>query len=55
MGLRRSRYLGEPRTHLQQVVTATAMNVCRLYDWSEGITPRPTPLSRFARFMNAIA
>ncbi len=32
MGLRRSRYIGEPRAHLQHVVTAAAMNVCRLYD-----------------------
>ena len=35
MGLRRSRYIGEPRTHLQHVVTATAMNVCRIHDWLE--------------------
>ena len=55
MGLRRSRYIGEPRTHLQQVVTATAMKVCRLYDWLEGIAPRLTPLSRFARFMKEVA
>jgi len=51
MGLRRSRYIGEPRTHLQHVVTATAMNVCRLYDWLEGISPHSTPLSHFARLM----
>jgi hypothetical protein len=38
MGLRRSRYIGEPRTHLQHVVTATAMNVHRLHDWLEGIS-----------------
>jgi transposase len=55
MGLRRSRYIGEPRTHLQHVVTATAMNVCRLYDWLEGSSPHPTPLSHFARFMKAVA
>jgi transposase len=55
MGLRRSRYIGEPRTHLQQVVIATAMNVCRLHDWLEGISPHPTPLSRFARFMKEAA
>ncbi|MGO8949120.1 MAG: IS1182 family transposase [Ktedonobacterales bacterium] len=55
MGLRRSRYIGEPRTHLQHVVTATAMNVCRLYDWSAGISPHPTPLSHFARFMKQAA
>jgi transposase len=55
MGLRRSRYIGEPRTHLQHVVTATAMNVCRLHDWLEGISPYPTPLSHFARFMKEAA
>ncbi len=30
MGLRRSRYIGEPRTHLHHVATAAAINVCRL-------------------------
>lgn len=55
MGLRRSRYIGEPRTHLQQVVTATALNVCRLYDWQTGTSPHLTPLSHFARFMKEIA
>jgi transposase len=55
MGLRRSRSIGEPRTHLQHVVTATAMNVCRLYDWLEGISPHPTPLPHFARFMEQAA
>lgn len=55
MGLRRSRYIGEPRTHLQHVVTATAMNLCRLHDWLEGISPHCTPLSHFARFMKEAA
>jgi transposase len=55
MGLRRSRYIGEPRTHLQHVVTATAMNVCRLYDWQAGVSPHATPISHFARFMKEIA
>ena len=55
MGLRRSRYVGEPRTHLQHVVTATAMNVCRLYDWVEGSSPHTTPLSQFARLMKEAA
>ncbi len=55
MGLRRSRYIGEPRTHLQHVVTATAMNVCRLHDWLEGLSPHITPLSHFARFMKEAA
>ncbi len=55
MGLRRSRYVGEPRTHLQHVVTATAINLCRLHDWLEGFAPHPTPLSHFERFMQEAA
>ena len=55
MGLRRSRYVGEPRTHLQHVATATAINVCRLHDWLTGVPPHGTPLSQFARFMKKIA
>lgn len=55
MGLRRSRYVGEPRTHLQHVATAAALNLCRLYDWLTGVSPHLTPLSHFARFMKEIA
>jgi transposase len=55
MGLRRSRYIGEPRTHLQHVATAAAINVCRLYDWLSDVPPHGTPLSQFARFMKKIA
>ncbi|HEU5376761.1 MAG TPA: transposase [Ktedonobacteraceae bacterium] len=55
MGLRRSRSIGEPRTHLQHVVTATALNLCRLHDWLTGVSPHLTPLSHFARFMKEIA
>lgn len=55
MGLRRSRYVGEPRTHLQHVATATAINLCRLNDWLAGVPPHGTPLSQFARFMKKIA
>jgi len=55
MGLRRSRYIGEPRTHLQHVATATAINLCRLYDWFMGSSPHPSHLSHFARFMQEAA
>jgi transposase len=34
--LRRSRYLGLTRTHLQQLLTATAMNVVRIIAWLWG-------------------
>jgi transposase len=55
MGLRRARYVGEPRTHLQHVVTATAMNLSRLHDWEQGTSPHTTPLSQFARLMKEAA
>lgn len=51
MGLRRSRSIGEPRTHLQHGATAAAIKVGRFYDWLTGISPHPTYLSHFARFM----
>jgi transposase len=31
--LRRSRYIGLTRTHLQQTLNATAMNIVRVIDW----------------------
>ena len=34
--LRQSRYLGLARTHLQQLLTATAMNVVRVIAWLRG-------------------
>jgi hypothetical protein len=34
--LRRSRYFGLARTHLQQLLTATAMNVVRVIAWLWG-------------------
>ena len=35
-GLRRSRYVGEAKAHLQHVATATAMNMTRIGDWLVG-------------------
>ncbi len=55
MGLRRSRYIGEPRTHLQHLATAAAINLCRLHDWLTGVVPHSTPLSHFERFMKPAA
>jgi transposase len=49
--LRRSRYIGLARTHLQQVLTATAMNVVRVIAWLRGKPPgdKQRPAGRFAR------
>jgi transposase len=46
--LRRSRYIGLAKTHLQHVITATAMNVSRLLAWMRGVPLDGTRVSRFA-------
>ncbi len=48
-GLRRSRYIGEAKTHLQHVITAVAINPVRLMAWLAGIPRAQTHRSRFAR------
>ena len=49
--LRQSRYIGLARTHLQQVLTATAMNIVRVIDWLRGRLQgdKKRPAGRFAR------
>jgi transposase len=49
--LRQSRYIGLARTHLQQVLTATAMNVVRVIDWLRGkpLGEKKRPAGRFMR------
>jgi transposase len=46
--LRVSRYLGIEKTHLQHVITATAMNVFRLFQFQIEDTPFQPRISRFA-------
>ena len=54
MGLRRARYIGLERTHLQHVLTATAINVIRIGHWLAE-TPRvQTRRSPFARLHQAM-
>jgi Transposase DDE domain len=48
-GLRRARYRGEAKAHLQHVATAVALNFSRLSDWLEGVPRAATRVSRFAR------
>lgn len=47
-GLRRCRYRGLAKTHLQHLATAAAMNLVRLEAWFRGIPPARTRTSRFA-------
>jgi len=51
--LRRSRSIGEAKTHLQHVGIAAAINVCRLMDWLDGVGPAPTRISAFQRLFLA--
>ncbi len=50
-GLRRSGYIGEVKTHLQNVVTAPAINFVRVYNWLTGKPVAKTRASTFARLM----
>jgi transposase len=47
-GLRRARYRGLRKTHLQQVATAAAINVGRIANWLAGVPTAATRCSRFA-------
>ncbi|HEV2457917.1 MAG TPA: transposase, partial [Ktedonobacterales bacterium] len=47
-GLRRARYIGLPKTHLQHLLTAVATNIVRLVDWLDGSPFAKTRTSRFA-------
>jgi transposase len=47
-GLRQSRYLGSAKTHLQHLITATAINVVRVAAWLEGTPRAKTRRSAFA-------
>jgi hypothetical protein len=50
-GLRRSRYSGEAKTHLQHLATAAALNVLRIGDWLAEEPRAQTRTSAFARLM----
>lgn len=47
--LRRSRYVGRAKTHLQLIATATALNFHRLFDWLAQVPRALTRSSPFAR------
>ncbi len=53
--LRCSRYVGQAKTPLQQVLTATAINLLRFYTWRVGKEPAKTWQSTFARLYQIAA
>jgi transposase len=54
-GLRRSRYLGQAKTHLQHVATVAAMNLMRLVRWVTGNALAPNRQSHFSRLIRTQA
>jgi transposase len=53
LGMRRTRYMGIAKVHLQHLLTATAMNLLRVLDWLSGKEHAPTRVSTFARLAAA--
>jgi transposase len=54
-GLRWARYSGLAKTHLQQRITAVALNVARLGEWWLGTAPAKTRCSPFAALRETAA
>lgn len=54
-GIRRSRYIGRAKTHLQHLATAAAINIERVADWLAGVAREQTRRSAFARVMMPLA
>jgi transposase len=50
-GLRRTRYRGLAKTHLDHVLTAVGLNCLRLADWVAGKPRSATQQSRFSRLL----
>jgi transposase len=50
-GLRRCRYVGLAKAHLQHVATAAAIHVYRISDWLGGVPRSATRTSRFVRLV----
>ena len=46
--IRQSRYRGLVKTHIQHVITATAINIKRVFAWSQGVPTAQTRISAFA-------
>ncbi len=47
-GLRRSRYIGQAKTHLQNVAVGAALNIDRLFNWFQDVPLAKTRISHFS-------
>ncbi|GAA4020284.1 hypothetical protein GCM10022408_37790 [Hymenobacter fastidiosus] len=50
-GMRRSRYVGLAKTHLQHVLIATAINLCRIVNWLNEVPLAQTRQAAFERLI----
>ena len=50
-GLRQARYRGLEKVHLQHLLTATALNLCRMHAW---LTEQPRAHTRQAAFVRLV-
>lgn len=53
-GLRQARYMGQAKTHLQNILTAAAINLSRIVAWINDIASEKTRTSHFAKLAPAI-
>jgi transposase len=51
-GLRQARYVGLAKTHLQSLLTATAINIVRVLNWLLGVPFARTRRSRFRQLLS---
>jgi transposase len=49
LALRRTRYIGMPKVHLQNLLTGAALNLLRVLDWIAGTQRSKTRISSFAQ------
>ena len=49
MGMRRTRYIGQEKTHLQHIATGAALNIVRCMAWFSGLPRAQTRRSTFTR------
>ncbi|MBD3182863.1 transposase [Candidatus Poribacteria bacterium] len=54
-GLRRARYIGLSKTHLQNILTAAAINVVRFSNWISGVPLAKTRISAFEAIKPMVA
>jgi transposase len=53
-GLRQARYIGQAKTHLQNILTAAAMNLSRVIAWVNDLPSEKTRTAHFARLAPVI-